>query len=100
MNATRDQITREAGFAISYYAPSLRTSLSRSYHSYSDNDVVGSSVLPTHFEPMGFWGNSRDLTVPTSQTLFAFQASPTVRAKGSAMKPCSESHELLTVTMP
>lgn len=34
-----------------------------------DNDVVGSSVFPTHFGPMGFWGNSRVLTVPTSQTL-------------------------------
>lgn len=65
----------------------LRTSLSRSYHGYSDNDVVGSSVLPTHFEPNWVWGYSKGLTVPTSQTLFAFQASPTVRARGSAMKP-------------
>ena len=59
---------------------------------------MGFSVLPTHFEPSWVWGYSKGLTVPTSQTLFAFQASPTVRAKGSAMKPSSEPLELLTVT--
>jgi len=46
MNKTRDSFTREAGFAISYYMLSLRTSLSRSYHGYIDNVVVGLMYFP------------------------------------------------------
>ena len=52
----------------SYYSPSYADQcqlISRLF----GNDLVGSSVLPTHFEPMGFWVTSRLSTIPTSQTL-------------------------------
>ncbi len=87
MDATRAVITREAGFAISYYAPSYA-------HRYLAHITATATTMlwvpvsfPLILSLCWVWGYSKGLTVPTSQTLFAFQASSTVRAKGSAMKP-------------
>jgi hypothetical protein len=53
MNATRDLITREAGFAMLLLRAVLRRALP-AHIAAVGNALVGSSVLPTHFEPMGF----------------------------------------------
>jgi hypothetical protein len=51
MDATRDTITREAGLR----SPITRrlTQIMPAHIAADGIDLVGSSVLPTHFEPMG-----------------------------------------------
>jgi len=63
-------------------------------------DLVGSSVLPTHFEPMGVYvisktSNHYDIANATSQWAVV---SGIHREMGSAMKTSSETLVLLTVT--
>ena len=58
MDATCDNITREAGSAILLLRAVLRRSLP-AHIAAIGNDLVGSSVLPTHFEPMGVWVTSK-----------------------------------------
>ena len=53
MDATHDVIMREAGFAI-LLLRAVSTQISASSYRGFWHDLVGSSVLPTHFEPMGF----------------------------------------------
>ena len=86
MDETRDQITREAGFAISYYSPSVRRSYASSYRGYGHWSCGVKCTSHSLWACLGL-GVLKGLDhIRASQTQCAFKAS----IKGSATKPSCE----------